>query len=198
MHDQETEAAAPEQPEAAADDVQLELDAMSAVARQLGALTPEARRRVLLWAAERYGVSTPAAAPSSGQRPRLGLSADVEAARDSSDADGDRSFGSLAELFDAVQPTQADQKGLTAAYWLQAVQGAQTLTGFAVNSELRQLGQEVKIAMAMSALQTRKPAFVLQLRKAGKTQQARKLYKVTEAGLRAVRNAIDNGGFSDW
>ena len=60
-----------------------------------------------------------------------------------------------------------------------------------VNKELQDLGHSLKnVTQAFSALKDRTPAFAIQLRKAGKSQQARKLYKLTKAGLDAVNSML--------
>jgi DNA-binding PadR family transcriptional regulator len=51
--------------------------------------------------------------------------------------------------------------------------------------------------VALGTLIKQKPSFVLQLRKSGNTKQARKSYKLTEAGIRAVRNMISGSGGSE-
>jgi hypothetical protein len=60
-----------------------------------------------------------------------------------------------------------------------------------VNKELKNLGEGIlNITSALDALKAQKPALALQLKKAGKSRQARKTYKVTVAGLKFVENMI--------
>jgi len=97
------------------------------------------------------------------------------------------SFSSLAELFDAAQPQTNGEKALVAGYWIQIVQGAEELTAHAIHSELKNLGHAVSnITLALDQLKKRKPALVHQIRKSGKAQQARKTYKITKEGVKAV------------
>ncbi len=81
---------------------------------------------------------------------------------------------------------------MVAAYWLQVCQGAESFVSYSVNKALKNLGHGVSnVTGAFDALRRSKPALVLQLRKAGKSRQARKTYKVTKAGVAAVEEMID-------
>ncbi len=80
-----------------------------------------------------------------------------------------------------------------AGYWFQVVQNQADFVGQAVNNALKDVGHGVgNITNALSSLQSRKPALVRQVAKSGRTQQARKKYKLTTAGVSAVR-AMMNG-----
>lgn len=60
------------------------------------------------------------------------------------------------------------------------------------HKELKHLGQQLpNITNALESLKNQKPALVLQLRKSGTSQQARKTYKLTVAGMRAVEKMIE-------
>lgn len=101
-------------------------------------------------------------------------------------------YSSLAELYDATQPKNTADKALVAGYWLQVCQGAESFDGFSANRELKHLGQGVtNITNAVESLKSQKPALALQLKKSGKSQQARKVYKVTVAGIKAVEAMIN-------
>jgi hypothetical protein len=100
-------------------------------------------------------------------------------------------FGSFAELFDAAQPKTGYDKALVAGYWLQVCQGADSFDGFSANKELKHLGEGLpNITSSVDTLKAQKPALALQLKKSGKSRQARKVYKVTVAGVRAVEAMI--------
>lgn len=102
-------------------------------------------------------------------------------------------YSTFAELFDATQPTSNANKALVAAYWLQVCQGQDDFDGQSANTELKQLGEGVaNITVAMNNLRGQKPALVIQLRKSGKSQQARKTYKVTVPGIRAVEAMVNS------
>jgi hypothetical protein len=101
-------------------------------------------------------------------------------------------YGTFAELFNAAQPkTQAD-KALVAGYWLQVCRGADSFDGFSATKELKHLGEGVEnITAAITALKVQKPALAMQLKKSGKSQQARKTYKLTIAGIQSVEGLIN-------
>jgi hypothetical protein len=52
---------------------------------------------------------------------------------------------------------------------------------------------ELALPTLLGALQGRKPALVRQVAKSGRTRQARKKYKLTTAGISAVRAMIARG-----
>jgi len=115
-----------------------------------------------------------------------------------SDADTPTEFEDFASLVDACNPGTDSLRALAAGYWLQACQGAQNFDAQSANNELKNLGHpSANITMALGALIKQKPSLVLQLRKSGNTKQARKLYKVTEAGIRAVKTMISGSGGSE-
>jgi hypothetical protein len=100
-------------------------------------------------------------------------------------------FGSFADLFNAAQPTSNANKALVAGYWLQVYQSQDDFDAQSANKELKNLGEGIgNITIAASSLKSQKPALVIQLKKSGKSQQARKTYKVTVAGIRAVESMI--------
>ena len=83
---------------------------------------------------------------------------------------------------------------LVAAYWVQEIQGRDSFGSLELNRLLKDLGRGVTgTAKVMSSLIERKPALVLQLRKSGSSQQARKVYRLTEAGKKTVDHMISNG-----
>jgi DNA-binding PadR family transcriptional regulator len=65
------------------------------------------------------------------------------------------------------------------------------LEGFTLNKELKNLGHGVSnITSALDTLMSRKPALVIQTKKSGTSKQARKKYKLTLEGLRAVERMV--------
>lgn len=101
-------------------------------------------------------------------------------------------YAALAEIYDAARPTSNADKALVAGYWLQVCQGAESFDGFSANRELKHLGQGLaNVTNAIDSLKGQKPALALQLKKSGKSQQARKVYKITVAGIKAVEAMIN-------
>jgi hypothetical protein len=156
-----------------------ELKAMSSLTQALDGLEPEVTARVLRWANERYGISLP---------PRgKGAAAGVGGGTDPGNVD----FPDIASLMDAATPANGPDRALTAGYWFQVVKGEADFTGQAVNDELKHLGTGLpNVTESFNSLMKRRPALAMQVQKSGKTKQARKRYRLTEAGTRRVRALI--------
>lgn len=167
-------------------DTLLELEAMKKVAEAIGDLEPEAQSRVLNWAADHYSISgisaSTAQQASSVNTPEA--TAPVQ--------DG---FETIGELFAHAQPGSDAEKSLVAGYWLQIEQGNSDFATQDVNSELKHLGYGIgNITRAFESLKKTRPQQVIQLRKAGTSKQARKTFKVTDAGRKVVESMIRNRG----
>lgn len=164
-----------------------ELDAMKLVAEAIEPLNTEARNRVLTWATEHFDVT---------------LRAPIESQNRLSDASLDATgkvttYDSLGELFAASLPGSDAEKALVAGYWLQVVQGASDFGTESVNIELKHLGYGIgNITRAFDSLKSTRPQQVIQLRKSGTTKQARKKFKLTEVGVKAVETFIKDRGAS--
>ncbi len=100
-------------------------------------------------------------------------------------------YENLAELFDVTNPDTNKDRVLVAAYWLQTRNGSDSFRGYEVNKGLKDLGHGVSnVTDAINKLKAQSPSLVIQLKKSGKSKQARKTYKVTNAGEDAVRQMI--------
>lgn len=162
-----------------------EIQAMMDISKALSELEPEAVSRVLRWAADRYQAkfsdSTAASRPESG----------------SNGSSAVQRFGDFASLYDAANPPNAVERALVAAYWFQAVQGDVDFDALSLNKELKHLGHpSTNITRDLDALINRTPRLVIQVRKSGNSKQARKKYKLTTEGRRAVERML-NGGSAD-
>ena len=155
-----------------------EIDAMSKISAALQPLEQDAVRRVLKWAIERYQPRPVGTAMSGG----------IEAAVVSSAATAtSRTFLNLSELFDAANPDTGLDKVLVVAYWFQQLQNEEDWDSQSVNTQLKHLGHpSSNITRDLDNLMSRTPRLVLQTRKEGTTQQARKKYKLTREGVRSV------------
>jgi hypothetical protein len=101
-------------------------------------------------------------------------------------------YSTLADLFDAAQPDTNVEKALVAGYWLQVCQGQENFDGQSANTLLKNLGHGLpNITNALAGLKSQKPSLALQLGKSGSSQQARKTYKITEAGIRKIEAMIN-------
>jgi hypothetical protein len=168
-------------------DLDPELQAISRIYDALKALDDEGRKRVLEYVSRRYGLA------AVQERPVAQKSGTDEADMPA-EVSGAPTFGTLAELFDAARPQTNYDKALVAGYWLQVCQKADSFGGFEVNKDLKNLGEGLaNVTTAIDVLRDQKPALVLQLKKSGTSQQARKTYKLTNAGIKAVEAMIANG-----
>lgn len=102
-------------------------------------------------------------------------------------------YSTFAEFYAVVKPSTNADKALVAGFWLQIYQ--EGLGGFRsreANKELANLGYSINnITDALSTLINTNPQLVLQVKKSGKSKQARKTYKLTEAGINRVKEMID-------
>jgi predicted RecB family endonuclease len=175
-------------------DPTLELEVMGDVAGGLKKLSGDidALRRVLQWASSAF---LPDGLPQSVTGTmRAQEAADSFAASGTVEADTRRSFSSLPDLYATVSPASDPARALVVGYWFQVMQGEQDLDGFQINKELKHLGHGVSnITTALSSLIERKPQLVIQTRKSGNSKQARKRYRLTDAGVKAVERMLAGG-----
>lgn len=155
-----------------------EIAAMSAVAKALEPLDEAVRRRVVGWAASRFGSQLVNNVESGGQTLAI---ADAEPA----------DFEDFAELFAAAGPKSDKDRALVAAYWAQVCQGQSSFPSQTLNANLKDLGHGLSnVTMALDALKAEKPSLILQLKKSGTSKQARKTYKLTVEGAKRVRQMV--------
>ena len=165
-----------------------ELRALGEVAAALGRIDAPSARRVLQWASERFGVRLPATAQATAD-------AYVAVAGTGEQED-------LPSFFARAAPKGGPEQALVVGYYQQIVQGAAELDAQALNFELKHLGHKIaNITTALSALINQKPSLIIQTKKMGKGQQARKRYKLTNSGMVRVREMLarakaDEGGQS--
>lgn len=162
------------------DNADLEITAMSAITSALLPLEPDQQARVLRWAADRFSVRDIKTGAASNL---IFDDTAVEAAPDATR----RAYNSIDELFESGVAKTNSQKALLAAYWFQVVQGGGTFQSFTLNAALKNMGQGIpNITDALGSAEAQKPALVMQTSKTGKARQARKTYKLTTAGVKAV------------
>ena len=157
-----------------------EIEAMAAVAAAISGLGEDARLRVLKWSWDRFLPEM--VAPSDD------VSHDVPDASDPPRGGGSsvdqREPAFFAELFADADPKSEADKALVAAYWLQRIQGKASWQAAEAQRELKDLGYAIKnISDAFTANIRKRPQLVIQLQKSGSSRQARKTYKVTQAGI---------------
>lgn len=159
------------------DDLPNELKAMAQIDSALKDLADEERARVLLWANARFKSSLRNAGAKVGT---IGQD------------DGDQAeHADLAPFYAAAGPTSDADKALVAAYWLQYRENVANVEAQTVNTRLKHPGYRVgNITRAFETLKDEKPALIVQTKKAGSTQQARKQFKVTSEGKKKVEGML--------
>lgn len=169
-------------------DVDLETKAIGEISGIVNGLEEEQRGRVIRYILERFNIE--GGKPTSKKTTIAGPT--------ESEQNSEAQFNDVASLYDACAPNTEALRALVAGYWLQVCQGAQSFDGQSANKELKHLGHAVaNITAALTSLMNQKPSLVLQLRKSGNTRQARKSYKVTEAGIRKIKAMAVGGGDSE-
>lgn len=166
-----------------------ELEAMVALSKAMSPFGEDDRpavQRILAWFNSKYGFVASKAARGAG-----GASAEVSA---TGAADPATSYATAADLYDAVRPEMEYEKAITVGYWLQVCNKQDNFTAQDVNGTLKHMGHGVNnITDAFNTAKDRKPALVMQTQKSGTSKQARKMYKLTTAGVRWVENRIQGG-----
>jgi hypothetical protein len=154
--------------------------AIQGIIALLETLEVEARKRVVSWAAQRYG--TVESDGTSSQRPRQANQESYDRAE----------FESFSDLFAAAAPETEADMALVGGWW-QMLQGSSDFSSQQVNDALKNLGHALSnVTRAFDSLRAQKPALVLQIQKSGKSKQARKLYKLTHAGTKVARQMINS------
>jgi hypothetical protein len=159
-----------------------ELNAMKVITEELSKLDSHGVARVLRWAADAFNTEA-SVAPASAST-QSGSAAQLD--------DRKSKYESLADFYAAVAPDQVNDKALVIGYWMQTMQGSGDFDAQSVNKELKNLGHGVaNITSAFDSLIARKPQMVIQTKKSGTTRQARKLYRLTIEGQRAVERMLN-------
>lgn len=165
-----------------------EFAAMHSVFFALEPLEDDARRRVINYIVSRLNITESgelASIPSKGERV-------PEETEESNSPVDEQNFSSFAELFEIIDPKTHADRALAAGYWLQKCVGADSFDAQSANNELKNLGYGLpNVTAAIESLKKAKPAALArQLRKSGKSQQARKTYQITDAGVRKIKESL--------
>ena len=156
-----------------------EIESMRQVAAALDPLDSDQRGRVLRWAIERFGTG-----PTKSTN-------EVEGAKLGSVKQGEKQL-EVGEFFAQAAPATDMERALVMSYWVQEnSEHGEEFDASTVNTQLKQLGHGVSnITRALDKLKAQKPQPIIQKQKSGKTKQARKVYKVTDAGKASVQKMI--------
>jgi hypothetical protein len=156
-----------------------ELEAMKMVNGALSGLEPEAQARVLRWAGDKFKVKVVTNKPGTVQGDFSASTTEPQ------------EFADLPSLFSAASPSTESECALVVGYWHQIVGNQPDFDAQQINSELKNLGRGVgNITRAFEACMGATPQLVIQTRKSGTSRQARKRYKLTNAGLMRVNEII--------
>lgn len=171
-------------------EVDKELEVMMALSKAMAMFGEEdgqAIQRVLTWLNSKHGfVGAKAGMPGATAHP-AGAAAGSPSEK--------RTYATAADLYDAVAPELEYEKALTIGYWFQVCNAQENFTAQDVNGTLKHMGHGVgNITDAFNTAKNRKPALVMQTQKSGTSKQARKMYKLTTAGVRWVENRLAGGG----
>jgi hypothetical protein len=161
----------------------LELAAMAKVKEALGGLEADSRQRVMSWAIDLFSLVR--ATPSK-------KGSDPTPLKDGDDQDIHRQQGQVFEdaatLFTTTNPQGKGDMALVVAYWFQVIQKDAEFGSQKINNQLKNLGRpDSKINRTFLDLMKQTPALVMQTHRGGKSQQARKTYKLTQAGIERVK-----------
>lgn len=161
--------------------------AISGVSKALTPITDQAARdRILAWALSAFG-SGKVTTPHQGSA-GAGASGKKETPAPAND---------LGEFMEQADPQNQTDRVLVIGSWLQKT----SPDGFGsqlVNNELKEMGHPIKnITRKLDALIDRKPAYVRQVGKSGRSKQARKKYKLTDAGQKRVTALLRGEGKSE-
>lgn len=164
-----------------------ELVAMAAVLEALLPLDEDARARVINWIVGRLGIK-------AARTTRLDSVRETDDGDVSTDATSSNiEYSSFAELCSAASPATDAQKALVAGYWFQEVEGQENFGSQECNDQLKHFGTPIgNVTRAFDVLKNAKPQLVMQIQKAGKTQQARKKFKLTHAGVQEVKRLLSS------
>lgn len=101
-------------------------------------------------------------------------------------------WDTLPELYAAASPNSDADRALVVGYYFQKVKGVDNLDSFTINKSLRHLGFAASnITSALNSLIERRPQLAIQTHKSGSSRQARKRYRLTNEGLRAVERMLE-------
>lgn len=143
--------------------------------------------RILAWFNSKYGHVPQKAAAAA----RFEMGGDIQ----NTVGVNTKQFSNAAELFDAIDPKREYEKAITIGYWLQILKSQDGFAGMDVNRELKHMGHGISnITDAFDRAKEKKPALVVQTQKSGSSKQARKLYKLTHAGVRWVESRLNGSG----
>lgn len=166
-----------------------EIDIMRKIAQMLNELEPGQQARVVRWICDKYG-NHDRLSPST-RKESVDSAADSEDLRAKKQIKKTQYPQNFPDYYQLVHPETDAERALISAYWLQIIQGKESVRALDVNNLLKELGHQVNnITRAFDHLQTKSPQLIIQVRKKGKSQQSRKRYRVTAAGRQFIEEQL--------
>ena len=161
-----------------------QINAMQAVVKALDGLEEADLRVVLGFIGMRYGgTKTPA--------PLHGGMGGAHITNGNGATAGSGTYATFPDLYHAANPETEAEKALVAGYWVQVCQQNEGFDSFTANSALKDMGYTVSnITRALDFLMKQDPKYVMQVKKTGTSRQARKTYKLTQAGLKRMAEML--------
>jgi hypothetical protein len=169
-----------------------EIKALGQIDTALKALEADEARRVLSWAVDKYD-PTGQLKQQVQSNGNAGGGSGVRGAENSDPKPGSDGgeYERISDLVDAAAPQTIVDYVLVASYWFQVLGGKESVAAQEVNSALKDLGHgSSNITDSFTSLMERKPPHVRQVQKTGSTRQARKRYRITEEGLKAIARML--------
>lgn len=168
-----------------------DLKAFETILKTLEPLSTDERARVLRWTGEKLGIQQAVLGRPGGGAGKK--AAPIDAAFEKHPS----GFQNVGEFLAAATPESDADRVLCVAVYLQDFSETPddvTLSGKQINDELKNLGHGVKnITDSINTLKSRKPQHMIQTKKAGKSRQAWKEYRVTRAGVEYAYKLISEG-----
>lgn len=161
-------------------DKDAELSAMNSILSALQPLDSPAQVRVLRWAWERFGPEEQPLAEQIQDRHHT--------------QNGPERFDDVADVVHATGASTGPERAIAVAFWLQELGQRPSFTAQEVNSALKNLGHPLaNVTKTLDSLRTQRPSLVMQVSKSGRSQQARKTYRLTTAGINRAKTMLARG-----
>jgi hypothetical protein len=101
-------------------------------------------------------------------------------------------YDALEEIFSASTVKRIGQKILLAAAYLQEKENFKELSSYDVSSRLKKIGENIKNAsVAINGLMGKKPPLLIQTGTLGVGLKSRRIFRVTEEGLKVAKTYIN-------
>jgi hypothetical protein len=196
-----------------------EINALSNVYESLKGLNNRQVKRIIDWVTSKFNLDkpeairavTPEAAVSPQPVPQEPAEAFVEPVRKRrgrkpgkampgvevsqpvvSGIKGFMKYDALEEIFSASTVKRIGQKILLTAAYLQEKENFKELSSYDVSSRLKKIGKDIKNAsVAINGLMSKKPPLLIQTGTLGVGLKSRRIFRVTEEGLKVAKTYIN-------